>query len=115
MFDKKKKNQDEEVGEVKTPVPGRVVNEPLGGLEDRRPDHSQDDQEDLETPSKAEQEKEGKKHSKSGNVTFQTTREVTFVVNGEEFKGSEFSVAKEVVEDRKKLLVERYGAGILVD
>lgn len=61
-----------------------------------------------------ENEKEEKVEKKSKVIRFETTRNVSFTVNGVVTEGTEFIFdSKEIMEARKKMLVERFGVGII--
>ncbi len=75
------------------------------------------------TPKKNSKPKEVKKKEEkqsvkevvheSPNVSFETTEKVEFNINGQKFEGTHFSFPREVVEARKKMLVEAYGKDII--
>jgi len=65
--------------------------------------------------SEDEEPKEGKrKNKKAEEFTLETTKSVSFTINGKKQEGVKFSFeSAEVFEARKQMLIERYGAGVI--
>lgn len=45
--------------------------------------------------------------------TFETNEKVTFTVDGIQYEGTSFSFPSNVVEDRKRIVIDSYGKGVI--
>lgn len=100
-------NAEAPVGSAAKPAlaPTPEVEAPLNG--DQPAEEAKEEKKSSKKAAKSEDSEE-KEESKSGEVSFETTAPVSFVVDRKEYTGTKFSFPAEVVEDRKRIVKEAY-------